>query len=224
MMRVRGSDIAAIHTAVSTILHIREVLSNTTLTWDRRAHSINPMLAHTTHSWLAINGGARYVDIKRGEVFGEHNWTVMVRGSTLSSTLEFEVTGGSLGRDTVTVREGHHCVSKESVILSINLIEAATELGVPPKSQRRVISEFINNGHSDVEEFKNGIIAIRDSNLLDAPELLRSLFPESWEHEVVTGTAASFEADEVMRSSNRSRTTTSDLIKRLSRVAENAYG
>ena len=219
-MRIRESDIAAIYTAVSTILHIREVLSDTTLTWDRRAHSINPVLAHTTHSWLTVNGGAKYVDIKRGEVFEENNWTVTIR----SSGMEFEVNGGILGKDTVTVGECPRPVVKESAALAVDLIEAATEMGIPPKSQCRVVTEFINNGHTDVAEFRNGIIAIRDSNLLNAPELLRSLFPESWEHEVVTGTAASFEADEVMRSSNRSRTTTSDLIKKLSRVAENAYG
>ena len=219
-MRVRGSDIAAIHTAARTVLHITEVLSDTTRTWDRRVHNINPLLAHTTRSWLVVNGGAKYVDIKRGEVFEENNWTVTIR----SSGMEFEVNGGILGKDTVTVGECPRPVVKESAALAVDLIEAATELGIPPKSQCRIVSEFINNGHTDVEEFKNGITAIRDSNLLDAPELLRSLFPESWEHAVVTAAAVCFEAGEVFRESNRSRGTTSDLIKKLSRVSGNVYG
>jgi hypothetical protein len=68
---------------------------------------------------------------------------------------------------------------------AVALITAAQDAGIRNQFIVGMVSNFISEGGRDEKELVEGINAVKDAELSDAPDILRAMFSEKWLQSVI---------------------------------------
>ncbi len=177
MLTQRVSPLSLIQTTVDLVIaarHAHTALTNTSLPWNQRTEMVSS-------EWGSTRAQTRACPNVTAWSVNEQLWNSKTAFLQLShvhdSNRSAYVYNDPLFNNALQIRDVSGSVEESNTVA---LILAAQDAGIRNQFIKRTVFNFISEGGRDEKELVEGISAVKDAELSDAPDILRAMFSEKW--------------------------------------------
>ncbi len=173
MLTQRVIPLSTVVDLVIAARHAHTALTNTSLPWNQRTEMISP-------EWGSTRAQTRACPNVTAWSVNEQLWNSKTSFLQLIHVHNYRsacVYNDPVFKNALQVRDVSGSVEKSNTVA---LILAAQDAGIRNRFIKRTVFNFISEGGRDEKELVEGINAVKDTELSDAPDILRAMFSEKW--------------------------------------------
>lgn len=182
MLTQRVIPLSFIQTLVDLVIaarHAHTALTNTSLPWNQRTEMISL-------EWGSTRAQTRACPNVTAWSVNEQLWnsktSFLQLSHVQSSNFSAYMYNDPVFKNALRISSVSGSVEASNAVA---LIIAAQDAGIRNQFIGRMVSNFISEGGRDEKEFVEGISAVKDAELSDAPDILRAMFSEKWLQSVI---------------------------------------